>query len=137
MVFQILTANCGHLGFRTFMSQILIDFFWSLTVSSRIENRSETFCFNFCWGHVIYLPVSMLYDSPVLQRPLRAQRACRYSASCTSVTSVRVLLVHSLRCRTKIKLGRSTHWSLFEMTLNSEKVNSLDLQCFHRVRLIQ
>ena len=33
------------LDFRTFMGQILVDFFWSFTISSRIENRRETFCY--------------------------------------------------------------------------------------------
>ena len=48
------------LDFRTFMGQILIDFFWSFTISSRIENRLETFCYNLLGVRVviyIYLPV--------------------------------------------------------------------------------
>ena len=45
--YRFLRSMAAILDFRTFIGQILIDFFWSFTISSRIENRWETFCYNF------------------------------------------------------------------------------------------
>ena len=37
--YRCLQPMAAILDFRTFMGQILIDFFWSLTISRKIENR--------------------------------------------------------------------------------------------------
>ena len=51
------------LDFRTITGKIFVDFFWSFTISSRIENRWETFCDNFL-GLSGYLHIStrLIYD---------------------------------------------------------------------------
>ena len=49
MVLSIFTTNGGHLGFSVFYGSDFDRFFLSVIISSRIENRFETFCYNF-WG---------------------------------------------------------------------------------------
>ena len=39
MVLLILRPMVAIMGFGTFMGQILVDFFWSFTISSSLENR--------------------------------------------------------------------------------------------------
>ena len=67
--YRFLRPMAAILDFRTFMGQILIDFFWSFTISSRIENRWETFCYIF-FGVRWYIDPSIRSDGMMLRRCL-------------------------------------------------------------------
>ena len=74
MVLPIFTANGGHLGFWYLDGSDFDRFFWSFTISSRIETVERHFALIF-WGQVVYRPVYyviVVVMSPFSEHGMRA-----------------------------------------------------------------